>query len=52
MAEHIETMCDEVSGMSKPGIMGRNQEGMEEVAKETDIAFTTDLWTSQQVKAS
>ena len=27
MAEHIETKHDEVNGMSKPGIAGRNQEG-------------------------
>ena len=27
MAEHIETMRDEVRGMSKQGIAGRNQEG-------------------------
>ena len=27
MTEHIETKCDEVSGTSKLGIVGRNQEG-------------------------
>ena len=27
MAEHIKTKRDEVSGMSKVGIAGRNQEG-------------------------
>ena len=27
MVEHIETKHDEVSGRSKPGIVGRNQEG-------------------------
>ena len=27
MAKHIETKHEEVSGMSKPGIVGRNQEG-------------------------
>ena len=27
MAKHIKTKHDEVSGMSKPGIAGRNQEG-------------------------
>ena len=27
MAENIETKRDEISGMSKPGIAGRNQEG-------------------------
>ena len=27
MAEHMKTKHDEVSGMSKPGIAGTNQEG-------------------------
>ena len=27
MTEYIETKCDEVSGMSKPQIAGKNQEG-------------------------
>ena len=43
MAKHIETKRDEVSGTSKRGIAKAIKREMEEVAKETDIAFTTDL---------
>ena len=52
MAEHIETKCDEFNGTSKLGIVGRKiKREMDEVVKETDIAFTTDFWMSPMVES-
>ena len=45
MAEDIKTKRDEVSGTSKRGIMGRNQEGDGVSSQGKNIAFTTDFWT-------
>ena len=46
MAEHIETKRDESMECQSRELWEEIKREMEEVAKETDIAFATDFWMS------
>ena len=46
MAKYSKTKCDKVSGTSSQELWKEIKREMEEVTKETDIAFTTDFWTN------
>ena len=46
ITKYIETKSDKDSGMSKWELREEIKTEMEEVAKETDIASTTDFWRS------